>query len=66
MYAGHIIEYGLTDDIFYNPKHEYTKGLIRSIPRLDAKEVRTPKYGDSRSPASSHKFPTFTTLDTGI
>ena len=38
MYAGHIIEYGLTDDIFYNPRHEYTKGLIRSIPRLDAKE----------------------------
>ncbi len=38
MYAGHIIEYGLTDDIFYNPSHEYTKGLIRSIPRLDAKE----------------------------
>ena len=38
MYAGKIIEYGTTDDIFYNPKHEYTKGLIRSIPRLDAKE----------------------------
>ena len=38
MYAGHIIEYGLTDDIFYHPKHEYTKGLIRSIPRLDAQE----------------------------
>lgn len=38
MYAGHIIEYGYTDDIFYNPRHEYTKGLIRSIPRLDAKE----------------------------
>lgn len=38
MYAGHIIEYGQTDDIFYHPKHEYTKGLIRSIPRLDAKE----------------------------
>ena len=38
MYAGHIVEYGLTDDIFYNPRHEYTKGLIRSIPRLDAKE----------------------------
>ena len=38
MYAGRIIEYGLTDDIFYNPRHEYTKGLIRSIPRLDAKE----------------------------
>ena len=38
MYAGKIVEYGTTDDIFYNPKHEYTKGLIRSIPRLDAKE----------------------------
>ena len=38
MYAGHIVEYGTTDDIFYNPKHEYTKGLIKSIPRLDAKD----------------------------
>ena len=38
MYAGKIVEYGSTDDIFYEPKHEYTKGLIRSIPRLDTKE----------------------------
>ncbi|MBE5875816.1 MAG: ABC transporter ATP-binding protein [Lachnospiraceae bacterium] len=38
MYGGRIIEYGTTDDIFYNPKHEYTKGLIKSIPRLDAEE----------------------------
>lgn len=38
MYAGHIVEYGTTDDIFYRPKHEYTKGLIRSIPRMDAKD----------------------------
>ena len=38
MYAGKIIEYGATDDIFYHPKHQYTKGLIRSIPRLDTKE----------------------------
>lgn len=38
MYAGRIIEYGTADDIFYHPKHEYTKGLIRSIPRLDTKE----------------------------
>ncbi len=38
MYAGNIIEYGTTDEIFYEPKHEYTKGLIRSIPRLDATE----------------------------
>ena len=38
MYAGHIIEYGTADDVFYNPRHEYTKGLLNSIPRLDAKE----------------------------
>lgn len=38
MYAGRIIEYGTTDDIFYRPHHMYTKGLIRSIPRLDTKE----------------------------
>lgn len=38
MYAGNIVEYGTTDDIFYRPKHEYTKGLIRSIPRMDTTE----------------------------
>ena len=38
MYAGKIVEYGTTDEIFYEPKHEYTKGLIRSIPRIDTKE----------------------------
>ena len=38
MYAGHIIEYGTTDEIFYSPKHEYTKGLINSIPKLSTKE----------------------------
>ncbi|MFT4143567.1 MAG: ABC transporter ATP-binding protein [Mobilitalea sp.] len=38
MYAGKIVEYGTTDEIFYNPKHEYTKGLLLSIPRLDAKD----------------------------
>lgn len=37
MYAGHIVEYGSTDDIFYRPMHEYTKGLIKSMPRMDAK-----------------------------
>ncbi len=38
MYAGKIVEYGTAEDIFYHPKHQYTKGLIRSIPRLDTKE----------------------------
>ena len=32
MYAGSICEQGTADEIFYNPKHEYTKGLLRSIP----------------------------------
>ena len=38
MYAGHIVEYGTADEIFYSPKHEYTKGLIKSIPKLNAEE----------------------------
>lgn len=38
MYAGRIVEYGTCDDIFYNPKHEYTKGLLASIPKLDSME----------------------------
>ena len=32
MYAGGICEKGSVDDIFYRPKHEYTKGLLHSIP----------------------------------
>ena len=39
MYAGHIVEYGAADEIFYNPSHEYTKGLIKSIPKLNAKKI---------------------------
>ena len=35
MYAGSICEQGTADEIFYNPKHEYTKGLMRSIPTAD-------------------------------
>ena len=36
MYAGSICEQGTADEIFYNPKPEYTKGLMRSIPTLDS------------------------------
>ena len=35
MYAGSICEQGTADEIFYNPCHEYTKGLMRSIPTLE-------------------------------
>ena len=35
MYGGRVCERGTADDIFYRPAHEYTKGLLRSIPRID-------------------------------
>ena len=35
MYAGSICEQGTADEIFYNPQHEYTKGLMNSIPTVD-------------------------------
>ena len=38
MYAGHIVEQGLVQDIFYRPQHPYTKGLIASTPRLDEED----------------------------
>jgi oligopeptide transport system ATP-binding protein len=36
MYGGRVVEYGTADEIFYDPKHEYTKGLLRSVPKLTA------------------------------
>lgn len=38
MYAGKVVEYGLTDEIFYNPKHPYTWALLASMPNLDTCE----------------------------
>ena len=35
MYAGRIVERASNDDIFEDPKHPYTQGLIRSVPRMD-------------------------------
>lgn len=37
MYAGQIIEYGKVDEIFYDPKHPYTWGLLSSLPQLGIK-----------------------------
>ena len=34
MYAGKVVECGTADDIFYRPMHEYTKGLLRSVPNI--------------------------------
>jgi len=36
MYAGHVVETASTGELFANPKHPYTVGLLNSIPRLDA------------------------------
>jgi oligopeptide transport system ATP-binding protein len=38
MYAGRIVERGTVNEIFYNPQHEYTKGLMASIPGQDARK----------------------------
>lgn len=35
MYAGKIVEYGTVDEVFYNPKHPYTWGLLNSMPTTD-------------------------------
>ena len=38
MYAGKIVEYGLAEEVFFDPKHPYTWALLSSIPDIDSKE----------------------------
>ncbi len=38
MYAGKIVEYGTSEDVFYNPQHPYTWALLSSMPDLDTNE----------------------------
>ncbi|MEY2192787.1 ABC transporter ATP-binding protein [Neobacillus sp. BF23-41] len=40
MYAGMVMEEGLVHEIFYSPKHPYTKALLNSIPRVDGEKTR--------------------------
>ena len=40
MYASQIVEEGTVNDIFNNPKHPYTQGLLKAVPRLDVKKER--------------------------
>jgi oligopeptide transport system ATP-binding protein len=40
MYAGRIVERGTVDDVFGNPAHPYTDGLMRSVPQVEAKGGR--------------------------
>ncbi len=45
MYGGSICERGTAEDIFYNPCHEYTKGLLRSIPNVENSKERLVPIG---------------------
>ena len=56
MYAGGVCERGTTDAIFYHPKHEYTKGLMRSIPDMNDNE-KTPLIPISGTPIDLLKMP---------
>jgi oligopeptide transport system ATP-binding protein len=40
MYGGLVMEEGTSKDIFYNPKHPYTMGLLKSVPRMDDSEKK--------------------------
>ena len=40
MYAGKIVESGTVDDIFYEPRHPYTWGLLSSMPDLDTADEK--------------------------
>jgi dipeptide transport system ATP-binding protein len=39
MYAGRIVELGTKREVFYQPQHPYTKGLLQSVPRLDVEKA---------------------------
>lgn len=50
MYAGMVMEEGMAHEIFYSPKHPYTKALLNSIPRVDGEKTRLkPIKGSSPS-----------------
>ncbi|MET3194071.1 ABC transporter ATP-binding protein [Bacillus sp. OAE603] len=40
MYAGRVVEFGTVDDVFYNPQHPYTWGLLASMPDLDNEQAQ--------------------------
>jgi len=43
MYAGRVVEEAPVRELFAHPRHPYTQGLIRSIPRIDAAATRKPR-----------------------
>jgi len=56
MYAGRVVEQASTEELFAEPKHPYTVGLIRSVPRLDQKG-RTKLYSIDGQPPNLINLP---------
>ncbi|MCQ9209741.1 ABC transporter ATP-binding protein [Granulicatella seriolae] len=65
MYAGRIVEMGLVDEVFYNPQHPYTWGLLSSMPSLESHgslyaipgtppDLLDPPKGDAFAPRSQY------------
>jgi oligopeptide transport system ATP-binding protein len=66
MYAGKIVEYGTVDEIFYNPQHPYTWGLLNSMPTTDTEagslesipgsppDLLYPPKGDAFAPRNAY------------
>ena len=60
MYAGRVVEQGTLDDIFYDPQHPYTWGLLGSITRIDADRssaCRRSHAAVAAAPAAGLPFP---------
>ncbi len=54
MYASKVAEYGNVNQIFYNPKHPYTIGLLNSIPKLNKKKGRLATIEGTVPPPTSY------------
>jgi peptide/nickel transport system ATP-binding protein len=59
MYRGEVVESGMVDDLFNDPQHPYTRGLISCRPMLGSKPGRLPTLADflSAGPGSDHPGP---------
>lgn len=55
MYAGTVCEKGTLKELFYNPQHEYTKGLLRSVP--SASDIKSPLIPISGNPVDLLNMP---------
>ncbi len=60
MYAGKVVEEATVEDLFADPRHPYTQGLIRSIPRID-----TAAAGKQRLEAIKGMVPSLVDLPPG-